>query len=253
MPALAPLSSRLVRHARDCLSIPVITSVNGATPGGWVHYAKLLADAGADAIEVNLYDVVVDLRLSAADVEARYVALVDSIRAEIAVPLAVKIGPWFTALPHFACALQQAGADGLVLFNRPYQPDIDIDTLEVTPQLQLSTSAESRLSLHWIGILRTIFTGSLAASGGVHNGQDALKLLLAGAHVAMTTSALLRHGPEEITKILDAMQDCMVERDYVGISELHGSVSRSNTPAGEAYERANYYQVVHVPVGFLRR
>lgn len=235
----------LVEQAREQLSIPVIASLNGTTPGGWVRYARHLADAGANAIELNLYDVVVDPRQSAADVERRYVELVEEVRAEIKIPLAVKLSPWFTALAHFAVALQNAGADGLVLFNRLYQPDIDLDTLEVKPRLQLSTSAEVRLPLHWIGALSGITTCSLAASSGVHDGADALKLLLAGADVVMTTSALLRHGPEHLAVMEAEMRAWMDEREYDSVEQLKGSVGRGKVPNPEVYERANYYQALH--------
>ena len=157
----------LVENAKAALSIPVIASINGVSPGGWVRYAKLLAEAGADAIELNLYDTVTDPMTSAAEVEHRYMELIEEVKQEISIPLAVKIGPWFTALAHTAKAFELAGADGLVLFNRLYQPDIDTDTLEVRPRLQLSTSADARLPLHWIGVLREFTRGSLAASGGV--------------------------------------------------------------------------------------
>ncbi len=235
----------LVELARARLSIPVIASLNGTTPGGWVQYARHLESAGAQAIELNVYDVIVDPRQSAADVERRYLELVEEVRAEVSVPLAVKLGPWFTSLGHFALALQSAGADGLVLFNRLYQPDIDLDTLDVTPRLQLSTSAESRLPLHWIGILRGFTSCSLAATTGVHDGADAMKLLLAGADVAMTASALLQHGPQRIAQILTWMQDWMRERDYESVDQLRGSVSQRNVPDPEVYQRANYYQVLH--------
>ncbi|MFZ4719675.1 MAG: dihydroorotate dehydrogenase-like protein [Ilumatobacteraceae bacterium] len=235
----------LVERARETLSIPVIASLNGTTPGGWVRYAKHLADAGADAIELNLYDVVVDPTIPSADVEHRYIELVEEVRAEISVPLAVKIGPWFTALGNFAVRLQDAGADGLVLFNRLYQPDIDLDTLSVTPRLTLSVPSESRLSLHWIANLRGALRCSLAASSGVHDGADALKLLLAGADVVMSTSALLRHGPEHLQTMERFVRDWMLERDYVSVTELRGSVSRENVPDPQVYERANYYQVLH--------
>lgn len=235
----------LVEQARERLSIPVIASLNGTTPGGWVRYAKHLADAGAHAIELNLYDVVVDPRRSAADVESRYLDLVGEVRAEIDIPLSVKLGPWFTALAHFAVALQDAGVDGLVLFNRLYQPDISLETLDVTPRLRLSTSAEVRLPLHWIGVLSGITTCSLAASTGVHDGADALKLLLAGADVVMTTSALLRHGPEHLGSMEAEIRVWMKERDYDSVEQLKGSVGRSNVPDPQVYERANYYQMLH--------
>jgi dihydroorotate dehydrogenase (fumarate) len=210
-----------------------------------VRYARYLADAGAHAIELNLYDVVIDPRQSAADVERRYIELVEEVCAEIEIPLAVKIGPWFTALAHFAVALQDAGADGLVLFNRLYQPDIDLDTLEVTPRLELSTSAEVRLPLHWIGVLSGTTDCSLAATTGAHTGTDALKLLLAGADVVMTTSALLHHGPEHLAVMEAEMRSWMDERDYDSVEQLKGSVSRRNVADPEVYDRANYYQALH--------
>ncbi len=235
----------LVEQARERLTIPVIASLNGTTPGGWVQHARHLEGAGAQAIELNVYDVIVDPRLSAADVEKRYLELVEEVRAEVKVPLAVKLGPWFTSLGHFAVALQGAGVDGLVLFNRLYQPDIDLETLEVTPRLQLSTSAESRLPLHWIGILRNFMSCSLAATTGVHNGDDAMKLLLAGADVVMTTSALLLHGPQRIASMLAEMTEWMTAREYTGVDQLRGSVSKGSVPDPEVYERSNYYQVIH--------
>lgn len=235
----------LVEDAKAVLSIPVIASLNGVSPGGWVRYAKSLAEAGADAIELNLYDTVTDPMTSAAEVERRYMELIEEVKAETQLPLAVKIGPWFTALAHTAKSFELAGADGLVLFNRLYQPDIDLDTLEVRPKLQLSTSSESRLSLHWIGVLREFVRGSLAASSGVHTGADALKLLLAGADVVMTTSSLLRHGPEHLLDIRREMVRWMDDRDYESVRQLRGSVSRANVPDPQVYDRANYFQVIH--------
>lgn len=235
----------LVEKAREVLSVPVIASLNGTSPGGWVRYAKHLADAGAHAIELNLYDVVVDPQVTSAEVERRYVELVEEVRAEITVPLAVKLSPWFTALGHLAVQLQDAGADGLVMFNRLYQPDIDLDSLSVVPRLALSSPAESRLPLHWIANLRSSLQCSLAASSGVHDGADALKLLLAGADVVMTTSALLRHGPEHLVAVERFVRQWMIDRDYASVDELRGSVSRENVPDPQVYERANYYQIIH--------
>lgn len=235
----------LVAAAKECLSIPVIASLNGVSSGGWVRYARLLAAAGADAIELNLYDTVTDPTATAHQVERRYVELIEELKAEISVPLAVKIGPWFTALAHTAVSFRIAGADGLVLFNRLYQPDIDLDTLEVRPRLQLSTSSELRLPLHWIGVLRGVVDLSLAASTGVHTGRDALKLLLAGADVVMTTSSLLLHGPEHLVELRREMVAWMEERDYDSVDQLRGSVSRSNVPDPEVYDRANYFQTLH--------
>jgi dihydroorotate dehydrogenase (fumarate) len=234
----------LVEQARERLSIPVIASLNGTTPGGWVQYARHLESAGAHAIELNVYDVIVDPRRSAADVERQYLELVEDVRAEIKVPLAVKLGPWFTSLGHFALALQDVGVDGLVLFNRLYQPDIDLETLDVTPWLHLSTSAESRLPLHWISILRGFVTCSLAATTGVHDGADAVKMLLAGADVTMTASALLLHGPRRIAQMLAWLTEWMAEDEYVSVDQLRGSVSRHSIADPQVYERANYYQVL---------
>ncbi len=234
----------LVELARQRLTIPVIASLNGTSLGGWVKYARNLQDAGAQALELNIYDVIVDPRRSAADVEQRYVELVEAVRAEVEIPLAIKLGPWFSSLGHFALALQSAGADGLVLFNRLYQPDIDLDTLEVKPHLQLSTSAEARLPLHWIGILSGLVKCSLAGTTGVHEGADALKMLLAGADVAMTTSALLRHGADRIATMLSWIRQWMTEGEYESIEQLQGSLSRHNVPDPDVYERANYFQVL---------
>lgn len=234
----------MVEDARAAVSIPVIASLNGVSPGGWVRYARSLQDAGASAIELNLYDVVVDLALDSAAVEKRYVELVEEVRAEVSIPLSVKLAPWFTALGHLVARLEAVGVDGVVLFNRLYQPDIDLDTLEVVPRLVLSTSVESRLSLHWIASLRGEVGLSLAASSGVHDGADALKLLLAGADVVMMTSALLRHGPEHVSTVEQFMRSWMVERDYDSVDQLRGSVSRGNVPDPQVYERANYHRVL---------
>jgi dihydroorotate dehydrogenase (fumarate) len=235
----------LVEVARDRLAIPVIASLNGTSSGGWVHYARSLENAGANAIELNIYDVVVDPNSTSSDVEKQYLELVEDVRAVVKVPIAVKLGPWFTSLPHFAHAIEDAGADGLVLFNRFYQPDIDLDTLDVTPRLELSTSADARLPLHWIGILRGMVSCSLAATSGVHEGADALKLLLVGADVAMTTSALLQHGPQHVATMLAWISEWMTAREYESVEQLKGSVSRRNISEPETYERANYYHVLH--------
>ena len=235
----------MVELARDSLSVPVIASLNGTSSGGWVHYARALENAGAHAIELNIYDVIVDPHITSADVEQRYLDLVAAVRAVVSVPLAVKLGPWYTSLPHFAAELEAAGVDGLVLFNRFYQPDIDLDTLRITPRLELSTSADARLPLHWIGILRGVVGCSIAATSGVHEGADALKQLLVGADVAMTTSALLHRGPQHVATMLRWIREWMKERDYDSVEQLKGSVSRPNSSDPEAYERANYYHVLH--------
>ncbi|MEN9823739.1 MAG: hypothetical protein RLZ04_2165 [Actinomycetota bacterium] len=235
----------MLEKARAAVAIPVIASLNGVSPGGWVRYARYLEQAGASAIELNLYDVVVDTRIDAATVERRYVELVEEVRAEVSVPLSVKLAPWFTALGHLVVRLQEVGVDGVVLFNRLYQPDIDLDTLDVVPRLVLSAPAEARLSLHWIAALHGEVDLSLAASSGVHDGAEVLKLLLAGADVVMTTSALLRHGPEHIATMERFVREWMTERDYDSVDQLRGSVSRGNVPDPQVYERANYHRVLH--------
>jgi dihydroorotate dehydrogenase (fumarate) len=235
----------LVEDAVARLDIPVIASLNGTSPGGWVRYAKAIEESGAHAIELNIYDTVSDVTERSEVVERRLVELVEEIRGQVTVPLAVKLSPWFTSLGHLAASLAGVGVNGLVLFNRFYQPDIDLDTLDVTPALSLSTSVEARLSLHWIGALHGEVDVSLAASSGVHSGADALKLLLAGADVVMTTSALLRHGPAQLTTMLADIEAWMVEREYDSIRQLQGSVSRRHVPDPAAYDRRNYYQVIH--------
>jgi len=234
----------LVEDAVACVDIPVIASLNGTTPGGWVRYARSLEAAGAAAIELNVYEMVTDPRCTADDVERRLVELVEEVRAEITVPLAVKLGPWFTSLGHLVVALCDAGADGVVLFNRFYQPDIDVETLQVTPRLQLSSPGEVRLPLHWIGALRGTVACSLAASTGVHTGNDVLKLLLAGADVVMATSSLLLRGPEHIGVMRDELREWMLLHEFESVRQIQGAMSRANVPDPQAYDRLNYYQVL---------
>lgn len=235
----------LVERAVAALAIPVIASLNGTSSGGWVHYARYLADAGAAALELNIYDVVVDPEESSADVEKRYLDLVADVKAEVSIPVAVKVGPWFTSPAHFAKGLAAAGADGIVLFNRFYQPEIDLETLEVKPRLHLSTPSEIRLPLHWIAILSGQVPCSLAATSGVHGGDDVLRLLLAGADAVCTTSALLLHGPEYLHTILAVMRTWLELHEYESVEQLKGSMSLRNVPDPHAYQRANYVQVLH--------
>jgi dihydroorotate dehydrogenase (fumarate) len=218
----------------------VIASLNGTTPGGWVRHARRLQDAGADAIELNLYAVATDPAVAAAEVEARYLEVVAAVRAAVTVPLAVKLSPFFTATANMAVRVVGAGADGLVLFNRFYQPDLDLETLDVVPRLVLSTSDELRLPLRWIAILHGQVRASLAATTGVHTGMDAAKVLLAGADVAMMTSALLRHGPDHVRAVEAELVTILDERGYASVAELRGSMSRRSIPDPAGFERANY-------------
>jgi dihydroorotate dehydrogenase (fumarate) len=230
----------LISQAKRAVAIPVIASLNGTTPGGWIRHARRIQEAGADAIELNLYAMATDPAVGAAELEARYLAVVAAVRAAITVPLAVKLSPSFTAVANMAVRVATAGADGLVLFNRFYQPDLDLDTLDVVPRLVLSTSDELRLPLRWIAILYGQVNASLAATTGVHTGLDAAKVLLAGADVAMMTSALLRHGPEHVRTVEEELLAILDEYGYASVTELRGSMSRRSMPDPAGFERANY-------------
>jgi dihydroorotate dehydrogenase (fumarate) len=243
-PSAADERVRDVEAAKRAVTIPVIASLNGTTPGGWVRYAKRLQDAGADALELNLYFVPSDPEASSASVEARYLEVVSAVKAEIELPLAVKLGPFFSALPCFARRLGEAGADALVLFNRFYQAEIDLDSLSVVPDLHLSSSAELQLPLRWIAILHGKVDAELALTTGVHRAEDALKGLLAGARVVMMTSALLRHGPEHAGEVLEGMRAWLDEREYASIDQLRGSMSLERVPDPAAYLRANYIRAL---------
>jgi len=229
-----------LRRARDELSIPVCASLNGCTAGGWAHYARELEQAGASALELNVYAVSTDLDTTGAELERRMLDLVAIVRAAVALPLAVKIGPGFSAPAHMCRRLVEVGADGLVLFNRYLRPDVDLEKLELGPSLVLSDSYDARIPLQWIGILRGQLDTSLAASSGVHTAEDALKLLLVGADVVMVTSALLKYGPAHLTTLEGGLRAWMERHDYTSIAQLKGSLSRANCPDPSVYERANY-------------
>jgi dihydroorotate dehydrogenase (fumarate) len=236
---------KLVALAKDVLKIPVIASVNGITPGGWVQYAQLMVESGADAIELNLYSVAADPWRSSASVEERYLEVVRLVRGAVDVPLAVKLSPYLSATAHFARRVVEAGADGLVLFNRFYQPDIDLDTLDVLPRVDLSDSRELRLPLRWLAILRPqLPTTFLAATTGVHTGLDAAKALLVGADVVMMTSALLRHGPAHLARVESDLLTWLTEHEYESVDQLRGSVSHRAATDPTGFERANYLRTL---------
>lgn len=240
----------LIDKAKAAVSVPVIASLNGFSRGGWIRYAALMEQAGADALELNVYYVASDPAVTSGQVEAQYVEVVAAVRDTISIPLAVKVAPFFTSMAQMAQALVAAGADGLVLFNRFYQPDVDLHLREVRPRLVLSTSDELRLPLRWIAILRGRVEASLAASTGVHTAEDVAKVLVAGADVAMMTSALLRNGPEHVAVVERALADWMVAYGYESVTQLRGSMSQEAVTDPAAYERASYMKTI---VGYAAR
>ncbi|MGM0385498.1 MAG: dihydroorotate dehydrogenase-like protein [Actinomycetota bacterium] len=236
---------RLVERAKATLSVPVIASVNAAHAGSWERYATLLEEAGADAIELNMYSVAANAHESAAEVEARKLEIVSAVREAVGVPLAVKLSPFYTSVSHFAAAVVEHGADGLVLFNRFYAPDIDLGTLTVQPALTLSESDDLRLPLRWLGILRPqLPRTSLAATSGVHSGGDVVKALLVGADVACTTSSVLRRGPGHVATMLAEVQAWLDANEYSSVRQLTGSMSAASVPDPAGFERAQYRAIV---------
>jgi dihydroorotate dehydrogenase (fumarate) len=236
-----------LRHLEACkqeLAIPVIGSLNGISDGGWVRYAKLIEDAGADALELNVYLIAADMDETGEQVEGRYLDLVTAVREGVSIPLAVKIGPYFSSVANMARRLVAAGADGLVIFNRFVQPDIDLETLEVEQTLHLSTSDELLLGLRWIAILHGRVDASIAATTGVHTPEDAVKVLLAGADVAMMASALFRHGPEHLTTMRDGITAWLEDHEYASLEQMKGSVSEQNVKDPVAFSRANYMRML---------
>ena len=240
-----------VRRAKAAVRIPVIASLNGSTPGWWVKTVAQVQQAGADAIELNLYHVEADPAKSAHDVEERLLSIVREFRSATTLPMAIKIGPYFSALAAFARELTLAGADGLVLFNRFFQPDIDLEELETCSNLQLSTPNEVRVRLRWIAILRGRIQASLAATGGVHEWDDATKLLLAGADVVMLCSVLLKRGIPHLTEIRNGLTRWLVEREYESVEQMKGSMSQLACENPTAFERASYIRALtgyHLPM-----
>ena len=233
-----------VRKVKDAVSVPVIASLNGTTASGWLEYAELIAEAGADALELNVYLLSVDPRESGAEVEQRVVDIVRSIRARVDLPLAVKLSPFFSSIPNLASRLEQAGAGALVIFNRFYQPDIDVDELEVVPTVHLSDSSELLLRLRWLAILAGRVKTSLAVTGGVHTAVDAVKAIMAGADAVQVVSALLIHGPQRLTQIGKEMAQWLEEREYESLTQARGSMSLLRSPDPGAFERANYMRVL---------
>ena len=234
-----------IRKAKQALKIPVIGSINGVSTGGWTKYAKKIEEAGADAIELNVYHVAADPAQAGAAVEERYLEILRAVKSTVKIPVAMKLSPFFSSMANMAQRLDRAGADGLVLFNRFYQPDIDLETLEVTPNVILSTPHAMRLPLRWVAILHGRIKASLAATSGIHTAQDVLKMLMAGADVTMMCSALLKHGPGKIKEVLAEMAKWMEEHEYESVAQMKGSMSQKSAADPSSFERANYMKALN--------
>lgn len=233
-----------LRNAKNAVDIPVIGSLNGISTGGWIEYAQKIEAAGADALELNLYYLATDPELTSSKLEDQYTTLVSDVRERISIPIAVKLSPFFTALPNFARRLAEAGADGLVLFNRFYQPDFDLEELEVVPNLVLSVSNEMRLPLRWIAILYGRIPVDFALTSGVHSAEDVLKAMMAGASVTTIASEFLMHGVGRARDILEEMRIWMQEHEYESVAQMKGSMSQQSVAEPSAFERANYMRVL---------
>jgi len=233
-----------IRKAKDAVGIPIIASLNGATLGGWAKYAEQIEQAGADAIECNIYFIPTDMDISGSDVEATYIDILREIKISVQIPVAVKLSPFFSNMAHMAKRLDDTGADGLVLFNRFYQPDIDLEELEIKPNVLLSSQHELRLPLTWIGILYGRIKASLAATSGVHGPEDVIKLLMVGADVTMLCSTLLRNGVGHLRHIEQGFREWMEDHEYESVQQMQGSMSQIRCPDPGAFERAQYMRAV---------
>jgi dihydroorotate dehydrogenase (fumarate) len=241
-----------LQKVKQAVSIPVIGSLNGVSSGGWLEFAHLIEEAGADALELNIYYLPTEVDLNGAELEEEYVKLVREVRARVKLPIAVKLSPFFTSLPNMAKRFVDAGANGLVLFNRFYQPDFDLEELEVVPNLVLSTSNELRLPLRWIAILYGRVEADFALTSGVHTAEDVLKAMMAGANVAMMTSTLLANGLGRLMHILTDLQEWMEEHEYESITQMRGSMSQRAVAEPAAFERANYMKALNSFDQFVR-
>jgi len=233
-----------IENAKNAVRIPIIASLNGSTLGGWTRYARAMEDAGADAIECNIHSIAADMNVSGLEVEQRYVDIVRAVKASVRIPIAVKLGPFFSNMAHMAKWLVDSGADGLVLFNRFYQPDIDLHELEIRPNVLLSTPQDLRLPLTWIGVLYGRMHASLAATSGVHSSEDVIKLLMVGADVTMLCSVLLRNGTGYLPIIEQGLRQWMEEHEYESVEQMRGSMSQLRCSDPGAFERAQYMRAV---------
>ena len=234
----------LLRQAKEAVDIPIIGSLNGVSAGGWTDYATLMEEAGADALEINVYYIPTSLDLDGREVESMYLDLLRQVRGSVSIPIAVKLSPFFSSTSNMALRLAHEGANGLVLFNRFYQPDIDLETLEVVPRLVLSNSTDLRLPLRWVAILFGRLPVDLAITSGIHTSEDVLKALMAGAKVTMMASELLQNGIRRIDQILDEMRAWMTEHEYESVRQMIGSLSQQHCPEPAAFERANYLKTL---------
>ncbi len=233
-----------IGNAKKKVGMPIIASLNGSSKGGWVRYAKMMQDAGADALELNIFFVAAELDMTGEEVEARYLELVTAVKQSISIPLAVKIGPYFSAMGNFGVRLAEAGADGLVLFNRFYQPDIDLEAMQAQSRLHLSSPHELLIPLRWIAVLHGHVKASLAATGGIHDAAGLLKTLLAGADVGMIASVIYQKGTQQVGNILAGLKKWMEENDYGSVEQLKGSMSLGNCPDPTAFQRGNYMKAL---------
>jgi len=233
-----------IRELKDAVDIPVIASLNGVSEGGWMAYAKNMQEAGADALELNIYYIAGDPSMTSTDVENMYIKDLKAVKETVDIPVSVKLGPYFSSFGNMAARLEEAGAEGLVLFNRFYQPDIDLEELEVQPSLELSSSFEKRLPLRWIAMLRPHLKCSLAATTGIHTAEDVIKMTLAGADVSMMASVLLFQGPSVLKNILNDMAVWMEEKEYESLEEMKGAMSSASVADPSAFERANYIKIL---------
>ncbi len=233
-----------IKAAKDAVEIPIIASLNGISTGGWISYAQKMVDAGADALELNVYYIPTNPKLGAQEVENVYWAVLDAVKSTVEVPVAIKLSPYFSSTANMAHRLDKAGADALVLFNRFYQPDIDIKNLEVRPGLELSRSYDMRLPLRWIAILHGQLKASLAATSGIHSAEDVVKMIFAGADVTQMASALIKNGVGHVKTVLDGVQAYMAEKGYDSIQQMKGILSQKNCPEPAAFERANYMKAL---------
>jgi dihydroorotate dehydrogenase (fumarate) len=234
----------LIQHAKESVNIPIIASLNGTSKGGWLQYARLMEEAGADAIELNIYSIATDPAISGSEVEQGYIALVRHLKRSIRIPLAVKLSPFFSAPANMGVRFDEARADAIVLFNRFYQPDFDTDQLEVVPSLVLSRPEELLLRLHWTAVLYGRVRADLGITGGVHGARDVIKGILAGAKVTFMTSALLRNGVQHAAHVLAEVNRWLDEHEYTSVLQMCGSMSRGSVPDPTAFERGNYMKVL---------